>query len=152
MTDTIMCIAGPNQVAGQRVAVVKRMHLSQPYEEKIHAYPDDRDEAWLNDERTIDNRTKRLLGFGTVLSYHGATRTLPPRVKVRMERAFNDCLRSHREAAGLSVDALADKAGLSRAAVYHLEQGTREPTWDTVQRIAEALNVSTEEFRERSAS
>lgn len=54
-----------------------------------------------------------------------------------------------REKAGLTQVQLAEKAGLSKQAVAALEQGTRGPTWDTVRRLAHALNVGVEEFKVR---
>ncbi len=58
-------------------------------------------------------------------------------------------LRVLREAAGLSVSDLAAKANLNRDAVYKLERGDSKPTWGTVQALAAALGVSTDEFRSR---
>lgn len=65
--------------------------------------------------------------------------TPPPDFPVR--------LRALMERAGLDPPALALKAGLSRQNVYRLLAGDRAPTWATVQRLAAALGVSTEEFR-----
>lgn len=45
-----------------------------------------------------------------------------------------------------SITSVADKAGITRQHVYKLLQGS-EPSWDTVQRLATALGVSTEAFR-----
>lgn len=42
---------------------------------------------------------------------------------------------------------LADAAGLTRQAVHKLLNGSA-PTWDTVQRLADAIGVPTEAFRE----
>ena len=52
-----------------------------------------------------------------------------------------------RTAAGLTAAQLADRAGLSRQAVWRLEEGRREPSWASVVALAEALGVSTERFR-----
>lgn len=52
-----------------------------------------------------------------------------------------------RQARGISQSALAKRAGLTRAAVSHLEAGTRtRPMADTVARLARALGVSIEEL------
>lgn len=51
-------------------------------------------------------------------------------------------LRALREQSGLSVEALATKAGLSRASVHHLEAGTRKPSLETIKKICKALGVS----------
>lgn len=60
-------------------------------------------------------------------------------------------LRELREQAGLSQKDLADKAGLSQAAVAHLEQGRNEPTWSSVLALADALGVPVEAFRQLSS-
>jgi transcriptional regulator with XRE-family HTH domain len=62
---------------------------------------------------------------------------------------FPTRLRALREAAGLSVAELADRAGLSREAVRLYEAGRRDPAWSAVQRLADALNASTEDLRDR---
>lgn len=64
-----------------------------------------------------------------------------------MPDTFAAALRTIRESAGLSVADLAKTSGLQRAAVYKLESGESAPTWDTVQRLAKALGVSTDTFR-----
>ena len=54
--------------------------------------------------------------------------------------AFGALLRAHRRAAGLSQDALAERAGLSARAVSDLERGvTRAPRPDTLRLLAGAL-------------
>jgi transcriptional regulator with XRE-family HTH domain len=55
-------------------------------------------------------------------------------------------LRTIRESAGLSVDNLATKAGLSRAMLHHLEAGTRKPSLETARKICKALKISLAEF------
>lgn len=50
-------------------------------------------------------------------------------------------LREHREAAGLSMNAVAAKAGLSHAMISRVEHELRKPTLDTLLRIAGALNI-----------
>src|SRR5205807_1156951 len=52
---------------------------------------------------------------------------------------FADRLKTLREEAGLSQRELGERAGLTRDAVSSLEQGRREPTWETVQALASAL-------------
>jgi transcriptional regulator with XRE-family HTH domain len=61
---------------------------------------------------------------------------------------FADRLRGLREAAGLTQAALADAAGLSLGAVRNYEQGIREPYWAAVFKLADALGVSCEAFRD----
>jgi len=73
--------------------------------------------------------------------YHQmAARRLPP--------DFPAKLTALREAAGLSVARLAGQSHLSRQAVYDLEAGKYRPTWDVVQRLAAALHVPTDTFRD----
>ena len=62
---------------------------------------------------------------------------------------FAAILRRLREAAGLSRPQLAAAAGLSRQVLHNYEAG-RRPTWDAVQRIAKALGVPTDTFRDQS--
>jgi predicted ATPase/DNA-binding CsgD family transcriptional regulator/DNA-binding XRE family transcriptional regulator len=55
---------------------------------------------------------------------------------------FGALLARHRLAAGLSREALAERAGLSAAAIAALERGERRaPHRDTVQRLADALGI-----------
>ena len=50
-------------------------------------------------------------------------------------------LRQHRQAAGLSQESLADRAGLHRTAVSLIERGQRSPSVETLQRICAALGI-----------
>lgn len=59
--------------------------------------------------------------------------------------SFPARLRALRERAGLSVDELAARAGLARAAVYKVEAGS-DPKWTTVLKLAEALGVTPDAF------
>lgn len=59
---------------------------------------------------------------------------------------FASRLRELREAAGLSVQALADAAGLKRQGIYLLESGQRSPSWETVCALAKALKVAPTAF------
>lgn len=51
-------------------------------------------------------------------------------------------LRKARIAAGLTQEAVAAKAGLSREYVSHLERGEYSPTVDVLLRVGAALNTS----------
>jgi tetratricopeptide (TPR) repeat protein len=56
--------------------------------------------------------------------------------------SFNELLRRHRRAAGLSQEILAQRAGLSRRAISDLERVfSRVPRQDTVELLAEALGL-----------
>ena len=50
-------------------------------------------------------------------------------------------LRAHREALGLSMNAVATDAGLSHTMISRVERGLRKPTLDTLLRISGALKV-----------
>jgi len=63
------------------------------------------------------------------------------------EGEFSKRLTVLREAAGLSVSELADKCDMNRQAIYKLESGESNPTWETVQKLALALGVGTDAFR-----
>jgi len=65
---------------------------------------------------------------------------------------FGSILKELREAAGLTQDELADRAGLYKFSVAKLEQGVREPVWSTVLALAKALGVNCLAFAEGSAS
>ena len=60
---------------------------------------------------------------------------------------FGDRLRQLREARGWSQHALAAKAEISQSLLATLEAGTKQPGWETVQSLADALGVKTEAFR-----
>ncbi len=55
-----------------------------------------------------------------------------------------------REAAGISQYQLAKLAGLTKQAVSRLELGQQGPAWETVQRLALALNVDCRAFADPS--
>jgi transcriptional regulator with XRE-family HTH domain len=59
---------------------------------------------------------------------------------------FAGRLRELREAAGLTQQQLADKAGMKLGGIRDLEQGRRSPTWETVLAIAAGLGVGCEAF------
>jgi transcriptional regulator with XRE-family HTH domain len=50
-------------------------------------------------------------------------------------------LKQERERAGMSMNALAEKSGLSQSMVSLVERDLRNPTLDTLLRIARALDV-----------
>jgi transcriptional regulator with XRE-family HTH domain len=61
---------------------------------------------------------------------------------------FAERLRELRVNAGLTQAALAGATGLSIGAIRNYEQGIREPYWTAVFKLADALGVSSEAFRE----
>src|SRR5690348_10998789 len=59
---------------------------------------------------------------------------------------FGDRLRRAREAAGLSQEALAERAGVSARGISDLERGLRrQPRLETVRRLADALRLDPSE-------
>ena len=61
---------------------------------------------------------------------------------------FAERLRELREKAGLTQQQLADASGLPVGSLRNYEQGQREPYWQVVFRLADALGVSCEAFKE----
>lgn len=59
---------------------------------------------------------------------------------------FRDVLRHRREAAGLTQEALAQRAGMSVGNVRNYEQGLRLPSFPAVVKLAAALGVTCEAF------
>jgi transcriptional regulator with XRE-family HTH domain len=59
---------------------------------------------------------------------------------------FAGRLREMREAAKLTQQHLADKAGLKIGGIRDLEQGRRSPAWETVLALADALGVKCDAF------
>jgi transcriptional regulator with XRE-family HTH domain len=59
---------------------------------------------------------------------------------------FAGRLKELREKAGWTQGELADRSGLTRDGISHLEQGRRSPAWETVLALAEALGVDCRAF------
>ncbi len=57
-------------------------------------------------------------------------------------------LRQLRLAAGLTLDALALASGSSKSAIVQIEAGKRAPSFELACRLADALGVSVETFRQ----
>ncbi len=57
--------------------------------------------------------------------------------------AFGQGVRTHRDAKGLSQEALAEKADLDRTYISDIERGTRNPGIKNVVRLARALGITT---------
>lgn len=72
-----------------------------------------------------------------------------PMPKTQKNTGFGPRLKLLREAAGLSQAVLAAKVGMNRFSLSKLELGSRQPTWSTVIDLADALGVSTEQFRDK---
>jgi transcriptional regulator with XRE-family HTH domain len=64
----------------------------------------------------------------------------------KLEVQFGDMLRYHRKRAGLSQAQLAEKIDRQTNAVQRLESGEASPTFDTLERLSEALEVDVRDF------
>ncbi|MBL8797981.1 MAG: helix-turn-helix transcriptional regulator [Planctomycetia bacterium] len=64
---------------------------------------------------------------------------------------FAGRLKELREGAGLSQTELAERAGLTRDGISHLEQGRRKPVWGTVIALSKALGVDCRAFLQAPA-
>jgi len=64
-----------------------------------------------------------------------------------VKQTFGDMLKSHRERAGLNRRQLALKAGINPAYLQRIETEIASPSWDTVCKLADALQISIAAFR-----
>jgi transcriptional regulator with XRE-family HTH domain len=55
-------------------------------------------------------------------------------------------IRELRESRGLTLDALADKAGMHTTYLSRIERAHSSPTWEKVSSLAEALDLSVSEI------
>lgn len=65
-----------------------------------------------------------------------------------IDPAFGRRLKAIREAAGLTQTQLGERVGMFGSVIARLELGQREPGWQTVLRLGEALGVGPEAFVE----
>lgn len=61
---------------------------------------------------------------------------------------FGSRLRELRAAAGISQRELASRAGVHQVQVARYETGRHMPPWDTICRLADALGVAVDQFRQ----
>jgi transcriptional regulator with XRE-family HTH domain len=59
---------------------------------------------------------------------------------------FAGRLRELRQAAGLTQAELAERAGMAKDGIAHLEQGRRAPAWESVIALCKALQVRCDAF------
>ena len=59
-----------------------------------------------------------------------------------LPRKFGRIVRRRREAAGVSQEALADRAGLHRTYISLLERGLRNPSLTVISKLARALDTT----------
>lgn len=64
--------------------------------------------------------------------------------------AFAKLLTRLREKTGLTMYALAKRAGLSHQAMSQLEAAKREPSWETIRRLRNALSCSYDDLDDGS--
>jgi transcriptional regulator with XRE-family HTH domain len=81
-------------------------------------------------------------GCGVHRSAGNSTRPLGEDIVTRDAPSFRRLLRRYRRAAGLSQEALAERAQMSVRGLIYLEHGGRQPYPPTVHRLAEALALS----------
>jgi transcriptional regulator with XRE-family HTH domain len=62
--------------------------------------------------------------------------------RIQLKQVFGAVVRRRREQAGLSQEALGDRAGLHRVYVYLVEKGRRSPSIDVVHKLATGLDTS----------
>ncbi len=67
--------------------------------------------------------------------------------KQRPVSVFGQRLRELREAAGLTQQQLGERAGMAYQTIAKYEHGASIPMWPIVERLADALDVHTDEFR-----
>lgn len=60
---------------------------------------------------------------------------------MQLLRVFSSNLRKYRNAAGLSQEAFANKAGLHRTYISAVERGKRSIALDNIEKIADALGI-----------
>ena len=64
----------------------------------------------------------------------------------KFAKALIATLQSERKALGISHEKLAEKAGISRQAIGKIEAGERNPTMQTIYKLAKAMDMTLEEF------
>lgn len=68
--------------------------------------------------------------------------------KKQIDPVFGQRLRILRQEKGWTLAQLGEKAGMAYQDVARLERAEREPTWGTILKLATALEVSLDEFRQ----
>ena len=79
---------------------------------------------------------------------------MPPRRKVKPRSpehaALGEAVRQLREQAGLSQEALADRAGTDLTQLGGVERGTRNATYEYLVRLAKSLDTTVSEITARA--
>ena len=63
---------------------------------------------------------------------------------------FGQLLKQKRDERGITQFTLAAMSGVSQSAISAYENGTREPSWESVQRLALALGVECNYFADKT--
>ncbi|KCZ55856.1 helix-turn-helix domain-containing protein [Hyphomonas chukchiensis] len=61
---------------------------------------------------------------------------------MELQRLFGANVRHHRKSVGWTLEQLAGEVGVSRETIGKIERGISAPLFDTVEKIAEALDVA----------
>ncbi|MBU1287265.1 MAG: helix-turn-helix domain-containing protein [Alphaproteobacteria bacterium] len=61
---------------------------------------------------------------------------------MELQRLFGANVRHHRKSVGWTLEQLAGEVGVSRETIGKIERGISAPLFDTVEKIAEALEVA----------
>lgn len=64
--------------------------------------------------------------------------------------AVASTLRAEREARGISMNAVAERGGLSQQMVSYVERGMRKPTIDTLLRMTHAIGIDIADVLQRA--
>ncbi len=70
--------------------------------------------------------------------------------KERETTVFGRRLRELREARDLSLKDLEDLTGIAHQTLFKYERGNSLPNWKSVEKLADALKVSADEFRDKA--
>jgi transcriptional regulator with XRE-family HTH domain len=76
----------------------------------------------------------------------GPKRATPAFDEIAHRRAFGDRVRHLRRDRGWTQEQLAEAAGMDRSFLADVERGVRNPTLDTIHRLALGLGISPAEF------
>ena len=72
--------------------------------------------------------------------------------KTDVKKQFGAAVRFHRDHLGISQEELAERAGLHRTYISDLERGARNPSIASIEKLAQALNLSVSALFQRAAN
>jgi transcriptional regulator with XRE-family HTH domain len=73
-----------------------------------------------------------------------------PRQNPKSQKALGAVIRDVRTEKGLSLEALAGEAGISKNMLSLIERGEGNPSWSTVEGIAAALGIAVSQIAKRA--